>query len=121
MKSRSKKKATGSDRTPPSAMRKAPSDSGRGQRTEEQLTAGSWRLAGKASLLSLPSLLSQESADVRGVVLFSSEPGEFIEIDAHVAEDLTQEASPDVLTLVDGDDRCPTIFVLPERMASRAV
>jgi hypothetical protein len=50
-------------------------------------------------------------------VLFSSEPGEFIEIDAHVAEDLTQKASSDVLTLMDGDDRCPTVFVLPERMA----
>ena len=72
---------------------------------------------GKASLLSLPSLLSQESADARGVVLFSSEPGEFIDIDAHVAEDLTQKASSDVLPLMDGDDRCPTVFVLPKRMA----
>ena len=50
--------------------------------------------------------------------LSPSESGEFIEIDVHIMEDLTQEASPDVLTFVDGDNRCPPIFVLPERMAS---
>ena len=50
-------------------------------------------------------------------MLFLSEPGELIEIDIHVSEDLTQEASPDVLTFVDGDNRCPTILVLSERMA----
>jgi hypothetical protein len=50
-------------------------------------------------------------------VLSSSESGEFIEIDAHVVEDLTQEASSDVFTLVDGDDRYSTVFVLPERVA----
>jgi len=44
---------------------------------------------GKASLLVLPSPLNQDSADISGVVLFSSEPGEFIRIDAHVVEDLT--------------------------------
>jgi hypothetical protein len=46
-----------------------------------------------------------------------SEPGEFTGIDVRITEDLTQEASPDVLTLVDGDNRCPAILVLPERMA----
>ena len=49
--------------------------------------------------------------------LSPSESGEFIEIDVHIMEDLTQEASPDVLTFVDGDNRCPTILVLSERMA----
>ncbi len=46
-----------------------------------------------------------------------SESGEFTGIDVRITEDLTQEASPDVLTLVDGDNRCPAILVLPERMA----
>ena len=49
--------------------------------------------------------------------LFSSEPGEFIEIEVNVMEDLTQEASPDVFPLVNGHNRCPTILVLPERVA----
>jgi len=58
-----------------------------------------------------------QEAHFNRAVLSSSEPGEFIEIDAHVVEDLTQETSSDVLTLVDGDDRYSTLFVLPERVA----
>jgi hypothetical protein len=50
-------------------------------------------------------------------VLFSSKPGELLKLDAYVSEDLTHEPSPDVFTLVDGDDRCPTVVVLPEGMA----
>jgi hypothetical protein len=58
---------------------------------------------------------SRETEEVQKVhvsraILFSSEPGEFIELDAHVTDDLKQEASPDVLTPVDGDDRCPTVI-----------
>ena len=49
--------------------------------------------------------------------LSPSESGEFGEIDVYITEDLTQEASPDVLTFVNGDNRCPTILVLPECMA----
>ncbi len=50
-------------------------------------------------------------------MLFVAEPGEFLAIDTDVTDDLTQEAAPEVFTPVDGNDRGPSVFVLPKRMA----
>src|SRR5512134_2114559 len=60
--------------------------------------------------------LSRESAGTKGVTLFFSESGEFVEVDAHVANDLTHQAASDVFTFVDRDDRDPSVVVLPKRM-----
>jgi hypothetical protein len=50
-------------------------------------------------------------------MLSSPKAGEPRGIDVQVMEDLTQEPSPDVFPLVNGDNRYPTILVLPEGVA----
>jgi hypothetical protein len=49
--------------------------------------------------------------------LLSSEPREFLQIDTDVAEYLPHKSPPDVLTFVDGDDRGPSVGVLPKCVA----
>jgi hypothetical protein len=58
----------------------------------------------------------RREADANDMTLSIPESGELLEVDAHVAHDLAQEAPPDVLTFVDRNYRGTSVFVPPKGM-----